>query len=52
MIKLDYSCNVLSSLVGEQVDGEFEALFFGMVLEGDILIEDIAVVLAGGIFAG
>lgn len=52
MIKFDDSCDVLSSFVGEQIDGEVEALFFGMVLEGDILIEDIAVVLAGGIFAG
>ena len=43
-IQFGNSSDVLGSLVGEQVKGEFKALFVGGIFDGDSLIEDETVI--------
>ena len=51
LVQLHHSRNVLSSLVSDKIDGEFEALFIDHILKGDCLVEGIAIILAHRLFS-
>ena len=45
LIEFHNSSYVFGSFVGDEVDSQFEALFIDQILQGDSLVEGIAVVL-------
>jgi hypothetical protein len=45
LIEFDDGCDVLGSLISEQIDCEFEAVTLGLILEDELLVEDEATVI-------
>lgn len=45
LVQFNNACDVLSTLIGQQIDGEFEVILLWFILEDDLLVEDESIVI-------